>query len=102
MQNLLVKPSHKISKLLKGTSNVDVIVDFLLHKRDSDDSQDEVQVIKDDENFDNLNNKVVSHTEEMSEHGTKTENSFEQKKEKDSIMVNKKIKQKLQSLEGYD
>ena len=95
-----MKPVHKISNPANGTSNVDSIVDFLLHKRESDESQDEAQVIEDKENVNDLNAKVVSQTEDVSEHGMKTENSFEQKKEKDSMMVNKKMKPTLQSLEG--
>ena len=95
-----MKPVHKISNPANGTSNVDSIVDFLLHKRESDESQDEAQVIEDKENVNDPNAKVVSQTEDVSEHGMKTENSFEQKKEKDSMLVNKKMKPKLHSLEG--
>ena len=91
---------HKVSNPANGTNNVDSIVDFLLHKKDSDESQDEAQVIEDKENVNDPNTKVVSQTEDVSEHGMKTENSFEQKKEKDSMMVNKKMKPKMQSLEG--
>ncbi|CAB4000510.1 uncharacterized protein KIAA1841-like [Paramuricea clavata] len=68
-QNLLIKPSHTLSSSTRANSDLDSIVDFLLHKRESDESQDEVHVIEEDGNNEDSNNQVVYLTEKASEQG---------------------------------
>jgi ribose 1,5-bisphosphokinase PhnN len=66
---LLIKPSHTLSSSTRGNSDLDGIVDFLLHKRESDESQDEVHVIEEDGNNDDSNDQVIYLTEQASEQG---------------------------------
>ena len=64
---MLTRPSHKISS--RRTRDLDNIVDFLLHKRESDESQDEVNVIEQHENNDASSNEVIYLTEQTSDQG---------------------------------
>ena len=64
-QNLLITPSHNLSA--KGAGDLDGIVDFLLQKRDSEESHDQVHVIEKNEN--NFNNEVANLNEQTLEQG---------------------------------
>lgn len=97
-----VKPAVQ-STQASSDFNLDAVVDYLLHRKDSEESSEEMRI--DDQDSAPVDKATLSEKiQEQAEHCsklTKTENTVDQKKDKDSLTGNtKKLKPKPLSPEG--